>query len=108
MKRIVLLSLFSLFIITSSAFSENAQAATTLGLSSGTSIAPMLKKIMPAVVNIAAQGEIVLSTVTDKKSDKGGENNGGDDKSTSPLPYGSVKEFASLGSGVVFDAAKGY
>ncbi|MDX2164038.1 MAG: Do family serine endopeptidase [Gammaproteobacteria bacterium] len=54
-----------------------------------TSIAPMLKKIMPAVVNIAAQGEIPVA---------GSPN----------MPYGQTRDFASLGSGVIVDAAKGY
>lgn len=108
MKRIVLLSLFSLFIITSSAFSEAAQAATTLGAE--ISIAPMLKKIMPAVVNIAAQGEMVVpATINNKRSDGSNQDNsGGSDNSNTPLPYGTLREFASLGSGVVIDAAKGY
>lgn len=108
MKRIVLLSFFSLFIITSSAFSEAAQAATTLGAE--ISIAPMLKKIMPAVVNIAAQGEMVVpATINNKRSDGNNQDNsGGSDDNNTPLPYGTLREFASLGSGVVIDAAKGY
>lgn len=49
-------------------------------------IAPMLKKITPAVVNIAAQGEMPAPN----------------------MPAGATREFASLGSGVIVDAAKGY
>jgi serine protease Do len=101
MKRIVLFPLFSLFIITSTIFSEESQASTVLGAE--TSIAPMLKKIMPAVVNIAAQGEtIVPTTPNSKKPDNNNQDN------NTPLPYGSLREFASLGSGVVIDAEKGY
>jgi len=108
MKRIVLLSLFSLFIITGSVFSEDTQAATVLGAE--TSIAPMLKKIMPAVVNIAAQGETIVPTTSDNKKPGGNnqDNSGNGNDNNTPLPYGTLREFASLGSGVVIDATKGY
>jgi serine protease Do len=103
MKKIALLSLFSLFIITSVAFSDESSATET---SSQSSLAPMLKQIMPAVVNIAAQGEIVVPNMIKKKP---GDNNSDDDNNDdAPMPYGSLKEFASLGSGVIIDAAKGY
>ncbi|HEV2614801.1 MAG TPA: Do family serine endopeptidase [Gammaproteobacteria bacterium] len=52
----------------------------------GNSIAPMLKKITPSVVNIAAQGEMAVPN----------------------MPAGATREFASLGSGVIVDASKGY
>lgn len=55
-------------------------------------IAPMLKKIMPSVVNIAAQGEIAATSMPGMP----------------PAPYGATREFASLGSGVIVDATKGY
>lgn len=55
---------------------------------SDNTLAPMLKKIMPAVVNIAAQGELPVNNPN--------------------VPPGSTREFASLGSGVIVDASKGY
>lgn len=64
-------------------------AFATTQPNSENSIAPMLKKIMPAVVNIAAQGEIPVP---------GSPN----------MPYGQTRDFASLGSGVIVNAAKGY
>ncbi len=64
-------------------------AVATTQPSSDNSIAPMLKKIMPAVVNIAAQGEIPVP-------------------GTPTSPYGQTRDFASLGSGVIIDASKGY
>jgi serine protease Do len=109
MKRIVLLSLFSLFIITGTVFSKNALAASGIA---DASLAPMLKKVMPAVVNIAAQGEVVVPAgLTNKKpnsSNGNSDNNSNSDNSNPSLPYGSLREFASLGSGVILDAAKGY
>jgi len=62
-------------------------------------IAPMLKKIMPAVVNIAAQGEVLMPNSQD--DDNGNSN-------ATRMPGGTLREFASLGSGVIIDASKGY
>jgi serine protease Do len=77
-------------------------AFATTQPNSDNSIAPMLKKIMPSVVNIAAQGEMVVPTSKDESDDS---------SSNSPrMPYngGTLRDFASLGSGVIVDAAKGY
>lgn len=72
------------------------------------SLSPIIKPIMKAVVNIAAQGEIVLPMVLNKpKSDQGDKENR-DEDGGSPLPYGTLRQFASLGSGVIIDASKGY
>ena len=79
--QIVILGLSIMIITTPNAFATSEPDQTTL--------APMLKKIMPAVVNIAAQGEIMMP-------------------STPKMPYGKLQEFASLGSGVIVDASKGY
>lgn len=64
-------------------------------------IAPMLKKIMPSIVNVAAQGEMLVPNTR--------ENSGDNNNNNSPrMPGGSLRDFASLGSGVIVDAAKGY
>ena len=62
-------------------------------------IAPMLKKIMPAVVNIAAQGEMLVPNSQEE------DNN---NSNSTRMPNGTLREFASLGSGVIIDASKGY
>jgi serine protease Do len=105
MKRIVLLSLFSLFIITGTVFSKNVFAATPA--MSDTTLAPMLKKVMPAVVNIAAQGEIVMPPAAGKRPNDNNSDNS-NNNGNPPLPYGTLREFASLGSGVILEASKGY
>jgi serine protease Do len=75
------------------------------------SLSPIIKPIMKSVVNIAAQGEIMIPIVLNrpqgsspqKRDDQQDEENGG-----SALPYGTLRQFASLGSGVVIDASKGF
>ncbi len=91
----------------------NASAAGFPPDANAQSLSPMLKKIMPAVVNVAAQGEIVLPTTIKnpqdqnaQSQDKSQDQNGNNDAPYSP--YGKLRQFATLGSGVVVDAAKGY
>jgi len=74
------------------------------------SLAPVIKPIMKAVVNIAAQGEIVLPVVLNKPRGNSAPKQGDqeDDNGGSPIPYGTLRQFASLGSGVIIDAAKGF
>lgn len=84
------------------------------------SLATILKPTMPAVVNIAAQGEIMVSVDTKTKrkhsgkypdSENDDQNNNNDnenDNNDTPIPYGALREFASLGSGVIISAKKGY
>lgn len=64
-------------------------------------IAPMLKTVMPAIVNVSVLGEI--PAVENPFADElGGNSDSKSNKNSGP------REFGSLGSGVVFDAANGY
>ena len=66
------------------------------------SLAPMLQKVMPAIVNIAVQGEMADETVSqqDDKQDDNGKNN--------PSTPQQNRKFAGIASGVIMDTAKGY
>lgn len=70
----------------------------------------MLQRIMPAVVNLSIYGEV--SVLMDPSANNSGPNakGGGSDNAPSDnnglLPV--TRGFASLGSGVIVDAAKGY
>ncbi|HEY1078004.1 MAG TPA: DegQ family serine endoprotease [Fontimonas sp.] len=76
---------------------------TTLSVQGMPSLAPMLKKVMPGVVNIAVTGEIEQQ-----------QNPFMDDPmfrrffGMPDTPQPQEREFQSVGSGVVVDAAKGY
>ncbi len=59
------------------------------------SLAPMIERVKPAVVNIAAQGSVVIAGPV--------QNNGSSDGSSNTI----TRDFASLGSGVIIDAAHG-
>jgi serine protease Do len=61
--------------------------------------APLLKKVIPAVVNIRAQGTLPPTVYVDKK-DKG--------SAAEQQQKAQSKAFVSLGSGVIIDAKKGY
>lgn len=67
----------------------------------GTSIAPMLKQVMPSVVNVRAEGEVTLPPML-SLNPKTGE----------PLPNKnnkpSVRPVMQMGSGVIIDAKHGY
>lgn len=63
------------------------------------SLSPMLKKVMPAVVNIAAQGEVPIST--NPFADKNNPN-------TEPGNTREGGKFQHAGSGVIVDARRGY
>lgn len=59
------------------------------------SLAPMIERVTPAVVNIAAQGSIVIAgPLQNNQSDNNGSNT-------------VTRDFASLGSGVIIDASHG-
>ncbi len=64
-------------------------------------LAPMLKKAMPAIVNIAVQGEIpTLPTMTEDESP--------DNQQSRPkLMPGKARKFQSIGSGVIIDTKNG-
>lgn len=61
------------------------------------SLSGMLQKIMPSVVNIAAQGEIPAQAASPSDNDN----------NTTPENHGP-RRFTSMGSGVVVDAANGF
>ena len=63
------------------------------------SLAPMLEKVLPAVVSVRVEGTAVQSQNIPEEFKKFF----GDD-----LPEGPSQPFEGLGSGVIIDAAKGY
>jgi serine protease Do len=118
MKKVYAI-LFSLVMITGLTFSANGFATTTPELTGSpmASLSPILKPLMSAVVNVAAQGEIYVPNAPTKapgnEQNNSGDNGNSDENddnsdSNQPMPYGSLREFASLGSGVILDANKGY
>ena len=60
------------------------------------SLAPMLEKVMPAVVNIAVQGEVMAAEEENAKS------------KPEQLAKPKKRKFRSIGSGVIVDPDKGY
>ncbi len=70
------------------------------------SLAPMLKQVMPSVVNIAIQGELPPFAQAPEKRDSGRPNQPNDNQD-GPQEPGRPRKFASLGSGVIMDAEKG-
>ena len=73
-------------------------------------LAPMLKTVMPSVVNISVRGEV--PTVDDpfssqRPSDNSG-NNSSDKDSGSGGDNNAGRKFESIGSGVIVDASNGY
>ncbi len=75
-------------------------SASFAGAAIGNSLAPMLQKILPAVVNIRAQIKITDLSVLNKIEKQNSQNPQGKD----PIP----DKFLSVGSGVIVDADKGY
>ncbi len=59
------------------------------------SLAPVLEKSMPSIVNVAVQGTLPATAVATKN------------KGDRPVPK-SPRKFESLGSGVIIDSSKGY
>lgn len=71
----------------------------------------MLKRIMPAVVNLSVYGEVsvlVDPNAVDKHSDDVAKDPSAGSDSTGHGLLPVTRGFASLGSGVIVDAAKGY
>ncbi len=104
MKQVFRITLSCLLLICASLFSE-------LSLSAGpidASIAPMLQKALPSVVNIRAQIKITdfntlreIQKLRQQRSNNNQDNNSNDDQ---PVP----DTFVSVGSGVILDAKNGY
>jgi serine protease Do len=72
-------------------------------LSPNPTIAPMLKKVMPAVVNIKITGEIVIP---DELFNQQGPGTGRNNPQTQSIPR--TAPFEKLGSGVIVEAKHGY
>jgi len=70
------------------------------------SLSPMLKQVMPSVVNIFAQGQIVApqNPFNEPAASRGKE----DGDSNEDDGNGYVKKFETFGSGVIVDANNGY
>lgn len=89
--------LFSLFILLVSTISVAAPPPVD------TSIAPMLQKVMPAIVNIRAQIKITdFTTLREVQKQRQRKNAEGEDLSVIP------NTFVSMGSGVIIDNTNGY
>jgi serine protease Do len=63
------------------------------------SFAPVMKKVMPAIVNVAVQGFVPASEDYDDDNDK---------KSKTPLMPHKPRKFQSIGSGVIIDPENGF
>lgn len=79
------------------------------------SLAPMLEKVMPAVVNISVQGEVLLARTPlmspeNQDQGQGQDQNQNQDQSSVDNQSGDQPstKFGSLGSGVIVEAKKGY
>jgi serine protease Do len=84
----------SLFLVNSA---EAKLPPTIHGKANNPELANMLQKIMPAVVNITAQGDAPMQTPTAQKQ-----------KGSSLNPYNPFPRFQAVGSGVIIDSENGY
>ncbi|MBN2689055.1 MAG: Do family serine endopeptidase [Gammaproteobacteria bacterium] len=94
MKKITLISL--LF------FTQLSIAATPITNTQST-LAPMLSKVMPAVVNISVRGQLPPATMDSEENNNHQTNSQNNNGYTNHQP----KKFAGLGSGVIMDAKHG-
>lgn len=78
-----------------SAWSQDTQTLNTL--------APMLKKAMPAIVNVAVQGFVQAPVATGQDD----EDNNNQEPGHSQLVPEKTKKFQSIGSGVIIDPENG-
>lgn len=84
------------------------------GATGMTTISPMLQKVLPAIVNIAVQGELPPTLVAPvEENQRGPATPGGPAPNESPIPRGGPeiappRKFDTLGSGVIIDAEQGY
>ncbi len=100
MKKLISIVSSFFLLVTVSSFSPICQAAAqppTVNGQPALSLSGMLQKIMPSVVNVAAQGEIPAAAA----------GNQADNDNSAPENHGP-RRFTSMGSGVVVDAANGY
>lgn len=95
------ISLATLLVVTTA----QAELPPTIAGKAVASIAPMLKNVMPAVVNISVIGEV--PSLKNPFADEFNEGKSQKPRSKkSPRPNSG--RFAALGSGVIFNAEKGY
>lgn len=113
-KTILTLSLSSVFAASTItpftvALAAQTPIVATKNAESIPSLAPMLKKVMPAVVNIAAENRAeLISEEGENDGNEGNEpSNEPNNKQTKP-PRRQAIPNQSIGSGVVLDAKKGY
>lgn len=92
MKRTLIAGLLSLATYSAVLQAENSPAVPQQAIQS---LAPMLEKIMPAVVNISVQGQLPPGKVNPLSRSK--------DKNSK-----ESRKFSSIGSGVIVDPVKGY
>lgn len=110
MPRILRTSLSLLFILFTLSYSMASLAAAPL---MENSLAPMLQKVLPAVVNIRAQIKVTdfntLREIEKQQGRRGGSGNEGESSSSDQSTDQSLPTtFVSVGSGVIVDANKGY
>lgn len=94
MKKIFALALGSFILLSGFAITSHAGTSSIFGGQSGQSLSEVLPKVMPAVVNIAAQGEVPNSNQNPFVPPNRNQS--------------QSRQFESLGSGVIMDAANGY
>lgn len=100
MKRFLRVTL-GIFIFTSMLLVSTSSFSVTPPVE--TSIAPMLNKVMPAIVNLRAQIKVTdFNTLREIIKQRGGQEE--DVKTDQPLP----NTFTSVASGVIVDAKNGY
>lgn len=107
-KKLICLSV----LMACSCFSLNATATLPMASMAEAQNSPaMLKRIMPAIVNLSIYGEVSVLMNTDganakNPSDPSGSDQGGGEGG--PGAASVTRGFASLGSGIIVDAAHGY
>lgn len=97
-----LLSTLSALLLSTVAISANADDGKTLS-----TLAPVLKNAMPAIVNVAVQGYIPVATPPGASSDEEDENSRKNSPEHSQLMPERLKKFSSIGSGVIVDPKNG-
>lgn len=91
MKKLLLSIVLSIFVLP-------CFAAVPIGT---TTLAPMLQKVLPAVVNIRAQINVMMKPEEERNGEK---NEGDNNPNKAPIPEKAL----SVASGVIVDANKGY
>jgi serine protease Do len=108
-QRFYLINLvfFTLFIAAYSCLAR-AHLPAEVNNKSVPSLAPMLQKVLPAVVNIAVTGEVPAGQNLAQAGEQDDESSNAKPKRRGPNDAIAPNKFESLGSGVIFNAEKGY